>query len=128
MDLLMFNSQQGDLLTLTDLAEDFELEHGVSITKQGFDARFNAQSVNFLNQVLSKSLSNAISTKGLIEKEAHFSSCCIRDSTRFGLPDSFAPVYKGHGGAAGTQSMISIQYEMDLLSGILTLVYKVGSP
>ncbi len=108
MDVLMFNSQQGDLLTLTDLADDFESEFGIPISKQGLGARFNAQSVNFLNQVLSDSLSNAISSNGWIEKEANFSSCNVRGPTRFGLPDSYAPVYKGHGGAAGTQSMISI--------------------
>jgi len=113
----MFNSQQGNLLTLNDLSDDFESEYGVSISKQGLDARFNAQSVDFLNQLLSNFLSNTISANRWIEKNANFSSCNVRDSTRFGLPDLYASVYKGHGGARKTKAMISIQYEMDLLSG-----------
>lgn len=41
----------------------------------------------------------------------------IKDSTRFALPAAYASVYQGHGGAThNSESMISIQYEYDLLS------------
>ena len=113
----MFNSQHGNLSTLSDLAEDFELEHGVAISKQGLDERFNAQAVRFLTHVLSGMFSSSFQKKGLVDQTAVFTSCCIRDSSRFGLPDAYASVYKGQGGATGTVSMISIQYEVDLLSG-----------
>lgn len=51
------------------------------------------------------------------DKKAHFKSCRLRDSTRFGLPNEFKSTYKGHGGATKSESMISIQYEFDILSG-----------
>ncbi len=115
LELLMFNSQQGNLSTLNELTEDFEMKSGCRISKQGLDERFNEQGVSFLKSVLNRSLDNRF--QNLIQGDAHFSSCCIRDSTRFALPDEYATVYKGHGGATNTHAMISIQHEVDLLSG-----------
>ncbi len=113
----MFNSQNGSRTTLTDLAEDFELNDDNKISKQALDARFNAEAVNFLKAVLSNM--QAASLEEVISKnpKTSFDSCKLRDSTRFGLPDQYADKYKGHGGGVKTKSMISIQYELDLLSG-----------
>lgn len=116
LDILMFNSQRGNLTTLTDLAEDFELEYGESVSKQGLDERFNSNAVLFLKEVLSQIMSSTFNGLGNISNSL-FNSCQIRDSSRFGLPNNYASVYKGHGGATRTESMISLQYEMDLLSG-----------
>ncbi len=113
----MFNSQNGCQSTLNDLAEDFELNDGSKITKQALDARFNADAVKFLKEVLSKMLSAPIELLLSKNNQKPFDSCKLRDSTRFGLPDQYADKYKGHGGGIKTKSMISIQYEMDLLSG-----------
>jgi len=116
LELLMFNSQQGNLSSLNELAEDFEMQTGRAISKQGLDERFNSRSVNFLSQVLCRSLTSKF--QYLIEpNDTPFSGCYIRDSTRFGLPEEYSSTYKGQGGATKTKSMISIQYELDLLSG-----------
>ena len=113
----MFNSQQGDLLSLDNLAEDFESEYGMSISKQGLDERFNKQSVTFLKMVVSNMLSSQIQKRISNSDKFLFPSCRLRDSSRFGLPDEYASVYKGYGGATKSASIISIQYEFDLLSG-----------
>lgn len=113
----MFNSQQGNLLSLDNLAEDFETEYGMSISKQGLDERFNQQSVAFLKMVLSNMLLDKIQNKLSSQDKFLFTSCRLRDSSRFGLPDEYASVYKGYGGATKSASIISIQYEFDLLSG-----------
>jgi len=113
----MFNSQQGDLLSLDNLTEDFEAEYGMPISKQALDERFNLQSVAFLKMVLSNMLSSQIQKKISNSDKFSFSSCRLRDSSRFGLPDEYASVYKGYGGATKSASIISIQYEFDLLSG-----------
>lgn len=113
----MFNSQNGCQTTLNDLAEDFELNDGKRISKQGLDARFNADAVTFLKEVLSKMLSAPLEQLKVGSSTNTFNSCKVRDSTRFGLPDHYEQKYKGHGGATKTKSMISIQYEMDLFSG-----------
>lgn len=113
----MFNSQHGTLLSLENLAEDFQAEHDVSISKQGLDERFNQQSVAFLKMVLSHMLSTQLQNKLSSPDKVLFTTCRLRDSSRFGLPDEYAFVYKGYGGATKSASIISIQYEFDLLSG-----------
>ena len=113
----MFNSQQGTLLSLDNLAEDFESEHGVSISKQGLDERFNQQSVSFLKMVLSNMLSAQVQNSLGNSDKSVFTSCRLRDSSRFRLPDEYASVYKGYGGSTKSASIISIQHEFDLLSG-----------
>jgi len=117
LDVLMFNSQQGCQSSLNELAEDFETHYGLSISKQGLDERFNAQGVDFLQQILSQLLTSTFTSSELINNKSPFKECLVRDSTRFGLPQKYASKYKGHGGATKTESMISIQYELDLLSG-----------
>ncbi len=116
MDILMFNSLQGNMLSLGGLAEDFELQYGISISKQGMDERFNDRAVNFLKGVLSQQLSGSLIQQGL-NMDIPFKSCRVRDSSRFGLPDTYAWKYKGYGGATNTVSLMSLQYEFDLLSG-----------
>lgn len=113
----MFNSQQGCQSSLNELAEDFETQYGRSVSKQGLDERFNARGVDFLQQVLSRLVTSTFISSKLISNKSPFKECLVRDSTRFGLPRNYASKYKGHGGATKTESMISVQYELDLLSG-----------
>ncbi|TLX78188.1 IS4 family transposase [Labilibacter sediminis] len=117
LDLLVSNSTKGTLLSLEDLARHFEASYGESISKQGLDERFNAQAVCFLKSILDKLVGQQLNITEANGSSSHFSSCRLRDSTRFGLPQEYRSVYKGHGGATNTQSMISIQYEFDLLTG-----------
>lgn len=113
----MSNSLEGNLLSLGSLAEDFELQYGISISKQGIDERFNDRAVSFLKNVLSQQLNSSIGSQQVLNANMPFKSCFVKDSSRFGLPDSYASSYQGYGGATNTISMMSIQYEFDLLSG-----------
>ena len=117
LDILMFNSLEGNLLSLGSLAEDFELQYGISISKQGIDERFNDRAVNFLKNVLSQQVNSFICSQQVLNTNMPFKSCFVKDSSRFGLPDAYASTYQGYGGATNTISMMSIQYEFDLLSG-----------
>lgn len=80
--------------------------------------RFNEKAVSLLKAILSHLLSQHISSdfeKGVFEK---FNRVRIKDSTKFALPEAYAEQYKGYGGVThNSSSMISIQYEYDLLSG-----------
>ena len=116
LGILMANSLQGNMLSLDGLAEDFELQYGISISKQGIDERFNDRAVNFLKGVLTQQLSGSL-TQQVLNIDMPFKSCKIRDSSRFGLPEVYASKYRGYGGATNTVSLMSLQYEFDLLSG-----------
>ncbi|NHB69933.1 IS4 family transposase [Perlabentimonas gracilis] len=117
LDLLLSNATQGALLSLEDLSRDFAVAHGESISKQGLDERFNSEAVFFLKSILNKMLDNHLLGTQKSGTKSPFTSCRLRDSTRFGLPQEYASKYKGHGGATQTKSMISIQYKFDLLTG-----------
>ena len=117
LELLLNNCLAGNLLSLTDLAIDFESYYGDAITKQGIDGRFNACTVTFLKGVLSHMMTKQSVLLTGQNKKSPFTSFRIKDSSRFKLPDEYADVYKGFDGAAKARSAISIQHEFDLLTG-----------
>jgi hypothetical protein len=115
VDMLMFASKPSDQLSLEDLANDFCEQHGVSISKQALQERFNDFSVSFMKDLLKRQLANQLS--GFKPDFArHFNRIRIKDSTRFCVPKEYASIYKGQGGI-GNSAQISIQYEYDLLTG-----------
>jgi Transposase DDE domain len=114
----MFAHQQGKHLSLLDLCGDLRAHHGLQVRKQSIHERFNEQAVSFMKSILSRLLENHL--KSTVSKKgfSYFNRIRIKDSTRFALPVTYAANYQGHGGAlANSASMISIQYEYDLLSG-----------
>lgn len=113
----MFTYQQGKDQSLQDLCGDL-YHQGVSLKKQSLHQRFNAKAVRFMKAVLSSVLECEFESCSKKTKDlSTFNRVRIKDSTRFALPKAYADTYKGHGGAtANSESMISIQYEYDLLS------------
>ncbi len=120
LNTLMFVHQQGKDLSLLDICGDLYDQFGVKIKKQSLHDRFNGRAVDFMKAVLSRILLDQF--MGIDKKKnknlSSFGRVRIKDSTRFILPTSYAKIYEGHGGNPGdSESMISIQYEYDLLSG-----------
>lgn len=112
----MFASKPSDQLSLEDLVNDFCEQHGISISKQALQERFNDFSVAFMKGLLQNQLSQQLSPIKKPEAYRHFNRIRVKDSTRYSVPKEYASVYKGQGGI-GTPAQISIQYEYDLLSG-----------
>ena len=118
LNSLMFAHQQGKELSLLDLCGDFYCQNNLLIKKQSVHERFNPEAVAFLKAVLARLLASQFATVGKNQVLSSFKRVRIKDSTRFALPAAYAATYKGHGGAThNSESMISIQYEYDLLSG-----------
>ena len=114
----MFSGQRIDQLSLNDLVNDFNEQYDTSLTKQGLQERFNDRAVCFMTSLLEENMTHqlqGISTDQKSVYENKFRRIRVKDSTRFSLPEAFASVYKGHGGATSS-AQISIQYEYDLLS------------
>jgi len=114
----MFSHQQGKELSLVDLCADLYCQNNLLITKQSVDERFNPKAVAFFIAVLARLMECQFTDVGRNQVLSPFNRVRIKDSTRFALPPAYAAIYKGHGGAThNSESMISIQYEYDLLSG-----------
>ena len=114
---LMFIYHQGKERSLLDLCGDLYHNAGLHMRKQSIQARFNEKAVAFLKAVLSHLLIAEIPAIEATHTLTSFGRVRVKDSTRFALPSAYAKVYKGHGGAThNSHSMISIQYEYDLLS------------
>lgn len=113
----MFASGPSNQLSLEDLANDFSEQHGVTISKQGLHDRFNDFSVEFMRALLQEQLSRQLCCAQHADVFRYFNRVRIKDSTRYGVPEQYAAVYKGQGGFTKTAAQISIQYEYNLLDG-----------
>lgn len=116
VDMLMFAGKPSGQLSLEDLANDFCEQHGISISKQALQERFNDFSVTFMKSVLEKQLTQQLPPIAKSESYRYFNRIRVKDSTRFCVPDEYVSTYKGQGGI-GTRAQLSIQYEYDLLTG-----------
>lgn len=115
---LMFAHQQGKDLSLLDICGDLLTQHGVQLKKQSIQERFNERAVAFMKSILCKLMESQLNSTGQKGKSSLFNRVRIKDSTRFTLPAAYCQTYTGMGGAVpNNESMISIQYEYDLLSG-----------
>lgn len=115
---LMFVHQQGKDLSLLDICGDLHTQHGLQVRKQSIQERFNERAVAFMKCILCKLMESQLNFTGKKERLSFFNRVRIKDSTRFTLPAAYAQSYAGMGGAVHNgESMISIQYEYDLLSG-----------
>jgi len=118
LNSLMFIHQQGKGLSLLDICGDLYDQYGIKIKKQSIQGRFNEKAVRFLKAVLSELLQYQFKAVDKDRSLKSFNRVRIKDSTRNVLPPAFSDAYKGYGGVNNnSESMISIQYEYDLLSG-----------
>jgi len=114
----MFAHHQGKSLSLLDLTGDLYEQFNIRLAKQSLDERFNSSAVKFMKLVLSYLLNNQLATEKHNTHLTKFNRVRIKDSTRFALPEQYASTYQGYGGSLpNSKSMISIQYEYDLITG-----------
>lgn len=113
--LMVFNSDSLASESLNDLTVKLELEHGISITKQSLDERFNEQAVSFLKTALAELLSRQMAGNTLVNC-MQFQRILIKDSVCFQVDESMAEHFPGSGGS-GSGAAVRIQFEYDLLSG-----------
>lgn len=115
-DLVIFNSDKLKDQSLNDLSLEAKERHGIDITKQSLDERFNEYAPIFLKEALEKLLEKQIVTHVDFGEFSHFKRVLIKDSVCFDVDPSLAAAYPGSGGSASEAAM-RIQFEYDLLSG-----------
>lgn len=104
--------------SLEELSTWLRINENLSITKQGVNARFNNESVEFLKSLFSKLMMSQ--SKLLSHNEKHlksiFNHIDICDATSYKAPEKLKEHYEGNSGN-GTDAIVKIQFEYDLLSG-----------
>jgi hypothetical protein len=117
IDILLYNSSSDANKSLNQLTIETLSEHGVSISKQGMDKRFNEQSVEFIKAIFERYLAKQIQESSIDAGWlGHFGHVRIKDGTRFDVPEEFYQSFPGSGGSA-SKAGICIQYEFDIKSG-----------
>jgi hypothetical protein len=92
------------------------MKHGLTITKQGIDDNFTAESTEFVRTLVEQQLQSQLCKILPLENFRHFTSVKIKDSTRFQIPANLKDQYPGCGGGA-SKAGVHIQFEFDLFSG-----------
>ena len=102
--------------SLNQCAIEVKNRHKVSISKQGLDERFNAQSVLFIKSLLEEQVKLQITSQVSSDLLNKFNRVLIKDSTRFDIAEQHKEVYPGSRGSASKASMC-IQFEFDVKDG-----------
>lgn len=116
LSLIIFNANSLHDESLNDLTITLSKNHGVDISKQGLDDRFNAYAVQFLTAALEHLLRQQLAERVPFRNCLEFNRILIKDSVCFQIDESLGQYYPGSGGS-GSKANVRIQFEYDLLDG-----------
>ena len=116
LSMIVFNSNSLHDESLNDLTIALEKKHGVEISRQGLDDRFNFHAVHFLKAALENLLQQQFAEKESLRSCLEFKRILIKDSVCFQVDESLVDYYPGSGGS-GSKANVRIQFEYDLLGG-----------
>jgi len=104
--------------SLEELSTWLRINENLSVTKQGVNARFSNESVEFLKSLFRKLM--MCQSKLLSDNERHLKSIFNRidicDGTSYKAPEKLKEHYEGNSGNR-TDAIVKIQFEYNLLSG-----------
>lgn len=118
IDILLYGSNEENK-SLNQCAIETKNRHKLSISKQGLDQRFNAQSVLFIKTMFEEQFKHQITSAVSTEVLNKFKRILIKDSTSFDIAEQHKNMYPGSGGSASKAGM-RIQYEFDLKDGTIS--------
>jgi hypothetical protein len=110
--LLLIETRQIKPASLQELSTKLGM-HGIFVSKQGIDNRFNDAAVLFMQKLIDRTLVAKLDRQDVLDQCVRFNRIMIKDSTIFQLPETCAIKFPGCGGGASTAG-IKIQYEYDL--------------
>ena len=116
LDMLISQVFDNSQISLNDHSVELQMKHGISITKQGIDDNFTAESTAFVRTLVEQHLQEQLYKIVPVEGLKNFTSIKIKDSTRFQVPENLKVQYPGYGGAA-SKAGVHIQFEFDLVGG-----------
>lgn len=98
------------------MAIETKATHGIDISKQGIDQRFNEGAQKYIQSLISQELSTLVSANINTGWLDLFKRVSIKDSTEFDLNERLKEKLPGFGGNA-SRSGVCIQYDFDVKSG-----------
>ncbi len=116
LDLIVFNNENLKEQSLNDLSVLLKNEHGIDITKQSLQDRFNESAVLFLKDSLENLLLKQLDVESYLLELEGINRILIKDSVCFQIDESLLEDYPGSGGS-GSKASVRIQFEYDLLCG-----------
>jgi hypothetical protein len=115
-DSLIFDAISEKSKSCNQMAIETKSMHGIEISKQGIDQRFNNGACEYIQSLISEVLSSQISRSLDIGWLQFFERVIIKDSTKFDLSDRLKEKLPGFGGSA-SKAGACVQYEFDIKTG-----------
>ncbi|HSI90664.1 MAG TPA: IS4 family transposase [Adhaeribacter sp.] len=115
LELHLLLESNGRDFSLSQMCEELFERHGIKLSKQSLDERFNTFAVGFMQKCFEAVFQQTLgSGKALLHPD--FDGVVLTDATSFKLPHHLASFYQGNGGSNGASS-IKIHQQYELLSG-----------
>ena len=114
LHLLMESS--GQELSLTQMCEELFERHGIVMSKQSLDERFNTFAVKFMRRCFEHVFAQTLGYQTAPKQHSFFARVLLTDATSFQLPAHLSAFYQGNGGDNGPAG-IKIHQQYELLSG-----------
>lgn len=99
LQLHLLMEPNGQEFSLTDMCQELSERHGVSLTKQSLDERFNTFAARFMRQCYEILLSQVLGLGQQAATHAHFSRVMLTVSTSFQLAGQLSAFYRSNGGS-----------------------------
>jgi len=98
------------------MAVEVKSSHGIDISGQGIDQRYNEGARKYIQELLSEQLSSQVFQSIDVGWSSHFNRVTILDGTKFDLSENLKEILPGFGGSA-SKAGVCVQYELDVKSG-----------
>lgn len=126
LELHLLLESNGRDFSLSDMCQELSDRHGVELTKQSLDERFNTFAAGFMRQCYGLLFKQTLGLGQQQAAHAHFSRVVLTDSTSFQLPGQLAAFYRSNGGSTSGSS-VKLHQQYELLGGsILRLDIRDG--
>lgn len=114
LEMLLFSASSESNISLEQACVEICKQHGISLSKQSLDERFNKEAVSFIKLLVTEQIKQQVVASPDIGFLDIFNQIKLLDSTRFDVPDQFKCLLPGFNGRNTSEAGISIQHEYDI--------------
>lgn len=101
LQLHLLLESSGQEFSLSQMGEELFERHGVVMSKQSLDERFNTFAVSFLRHCFNAVFKQVLGYQPVTRAHPVFERVLLTDATSFQLPAHLAAFYQGNGGDNG---------------------------